>query len=57
MNFLRSFISIIEAISGLKINRNKCSLIGLNVEDEWVEEKANVLGCSEGRILFMYLGI
>ncbi|KAL8489976.1 hypothetical protein ACS0TY_025756 [Phlomoides rotata] len=46
-----------EALSGLKINFDKCSISGINVEDERLQEVANILGCRVGGIPFSYLGL
>lgn len=35
--FFRRFIKILELIYGLLVNRNKCSLFGVNVDETWVE--------------------
>ncbi|GKV05277.1 hypothetical protein SLEP1_g17307 [Rubroshorea leprosula] len=50
---LRSF----ELVSELKINFNKSHLIGICVEEEWIEKMSWVLCCKKGSFPFKYLGI
>lgn len=50
---LRNF----ELISGLKVNFNKCCLVGLNIEEEAVSTFASYLGCSVGKVPMSYLGL
>jgi hypothetical protein len=54
---LRAVLFLFEAVSGLKLNFHKSMLVGVNVAETWLAEAANVLGCSVGRIPFMYLGL
>jgi hypothetical protein len=54
---LRGVIFLFEVVSGLKVNFHKSMLVGVNVDETWLAEAANVLGCSVGRIPFMYLGL
>lgn len=44
-------------ISGLKINKAKCSLVGINSENPNVERLAEVLGCGVGSWPLSYLGL
>lgn len=55
--FLKRYIFNWEMVSGLKVNRDKCSVIGLNVNNEVMQAYANVLGCQVGDETFNYLGI
>lgn len=52
-NILRNF----ELMSGLKVNFNKCSIWGINVEHNLVERMADALGCEVGSPPFLYLGL
>lgn len=55
--FLSKFINLLELTTGLTINRGKCSVIGIGVENQWLENQASALGCSVGKIPFTYLGL
>jgi hypothetical protein len=44
-------------MSGLKVNFHKSMLVGVNVAESWLVEAVAVLGCSVGRIPFLYLGL
>jgi len=48
---------LFEAMSGLKVNYHKSSLVGVNITDSWLSEAASVLGCKIGKISFVYLGL
>ncbi|GKU95494.1 hypothetical protein SLEP1_g8850 [Rubroshorea leprosula] len=50
---LRTF----EMMVGLKINFEKCQLMGIEVEDDWRNKMAYRLGCKEGEFPIKYLGI
>jgi mannosylglycoprotein endo-beta-mannosidase len=53
---LLAVLVLFEAVSGLKVNFHKSMLVGINVAESWVLEAA-VLGCSVGRVPFLYLGL
>lgn len=44
-------------ISGLKINKSKCSLVGINTEVERLERQADEQGCEVGTWPMKYLGL
>ncbi|GKB88254.1 putative RNA-directed DNA polymerase, eukaryota, reverse transcriptase zinc-binding domain protein [Tanacetum coccineum] len=44
-------------ISGLKINVNKCSILGVRKTDEEVSNLAHLLGCGVAKAPFKYLGV
>jgi mannosylglycoprotein endo-beta-mannosidase len=44
-------------VSGLNVNFHKSMLFGVNVAASWLTEAASILGCSVGRIPFLYLGL
>lgn len=50
---LRNF----ELLSGLKVNFDKCSVMGVNVDRGRLETMATSLGCVVGDIPFSYLGV
>lgn len=52
-DILRNF----ELLSGLKVNFNKCSLVGLNTSREIIQQMADALGCEVGQVPFSYLGL
>ncbi|MCI36068.1 RNA-directed DNA polymerase (Reverse transcriptase), partial [Trifolium medium] len=54
---LRGVLVLFEAVSGLKVNFHRSMLVGVNVAESWLLEAAAVLGCSVGRVPFMYLGL
>jgi hypothetical protein len=54
---LRAVLVLFAAVSGLKVNIHKNMLVGVNVAESWLAEAASVLGCSVGRIPFLYLGL
>lgn len=57
MRALRAGLVLFEAMSGLKVNFHKSSLVGVNINDSWLSEAASVLGCKVGKIPFLYLGL
>lgn len=54
---MRRILRNFELLSGLKVNYNKCSLMGVNIERGDLEAMAAILGCVIGEIPFFYLGI
>lgn len=54
---MKRILKNFELISRLKINYNKCCLMGLNVGENRIQEMADILGCVIGEIPFSYLGI
>ncbi|KAL8491934.1 hypothetical protein ACS0TY_023510 [Phlomoides rotata] len=50
---LRNF----ELVSGLKVNFNKCCLMGINIASEMLGEMACYLGCDIGQQHMSYLGL
>jgi mannosylglycoprotein endo-beta-mannosidase len=54
---LRAVLALFAAVSDLKMNFHKSMLVRVNVPETWLTEAASVLGCSVGRILFLYLGL
>jgi len=54
---LRVVLVLFEAMSWLKVNFHKSSLVGNNIHDSWLTEATFVLGCKVGRVPFMYLGL
>jgi len=50
-------LMLFEALSGLKVNFLKSQLVGVNVSDSWLSEKALVLRCQVGSLPFVYLGL
>ncbi|GAU41930.1 hypothetical protein TSUD_139160 [Trifolium subterraneum] len=54
---LRAVLVLFETMSGLKVNFNKSSLVGVNIPDSWLCEAASALCCKEGKIPFLYLGL
>jgi hypothetical protein len=54
---LLAVLYLFEAMSGLKGNFHKSMLVGVNVNDSWLNEVALVLKCKIGKIPFVYLGM
>ncbi|MCI84176.1 putative RNA-directed DNA polymerase, partial [Trifolium medium] len=54
---LRAVLVLFEAVSGLKVNFNKSMLTWVNVAESWLAEAATVLGCTVGKVPFLYLGL
>ena len=54
---LKAGLVLFEAMSGLKVNFHKCSLVGVNINASWLSEAAFVLGCKVGKMSFLYLGL
>lgn len=54
---IKKILKNFELLSGLKINYNKCCLMGMNVSEHRIQEMAEVLGCVIGEVPFLYLGI
>jgi hypothetical protein len=54
---MRAVLVLFAAVSGLKVNFHKSMLVGVNMAESWLAEAASVLGCSVGRIPFLYLGL
>ncbi|GJQ94463.1 RNA-directed DNA polymerase, eukaryota, reverse transcriptase zinc-binding domain protein [Tanacetum coccineum] len=44
-------------IFGLKININKCNILGIGVSDDEVSSMASVIGCEAVKFPFKYLGV
>ncbi|GJS23025.1 putative RNA-directed DNA polymerase, eukaryota, reverse transcriptase zinc-binding domain protein [Tanacetum coccineum] len=44
-------------ISGLKINVNKCNVLGVGVSNEEVSNLAKIIGCGAAKFLLKYLGV
>ncbi|KAL8534092.1 hypothetical protein ACS0TY_010201 [Phlomoides rotata] len=54
---IRRILRNMEILSGLKVNFEKCSVLGVNVVNEKLRGIADILGCRVGTIPFLYLGI
>ncbi|KAJ0621814.1 putative RNA-directed DNA polymerase [Helianthus annuus] len=57
IKIIARILRVFHLCSGLKININKSSLIGVGVTQEEVVDMAAVLGCQVGEYPFTYLGI
>lgn len=53
MRILRNF----ELLSGLKVNYNKCIVVGVNMERERLETVTHSIRCAIEDIPFLYLGV
>ena len=54
---LRCILKCFEFLSSLKINYDKCELIGVRTESSHIAFLANVFGCKVGKLPSKYLGI
>jgi len=54
---LRAGLVLFEAMTGLKVNFHKSSLVGVNINASWMSEAASVLGCKVGKVPVLYLGL
>ncbi|GKV15062.1 hypothetical protein SLEP1_g25863 [Rubroshorea leprosula] len=54
---MKGILRAFELVSGLKINFNKSQLVGIGVDDDWLNKMAWVLCCKKGTLPFKYLGI
>ncbi|GLT48339.1 hypothetical protein SLA2020_219710 [Shorea laevis] len=54
---MKGILRAFELVSGLKINFNKSQLVGICVEDEWLNKMSWVLRCKKGALPIKYLGI
>jgi hypothetical protein len=54
---LKAILRHYELISGLKVNFFKSSLLGINVEESFLEGAATFLNCKIGSLPMKYLGI
>ncbi|GKU98550.1 hypothetical protein SLEP1_g11542 [Rubroshorea leprosula] len=54
---MKGILRTFELVSGLKINFNKSQLIGIGVEEEWLDKMAWIMCCKKGNLPFKYLGI
>ena len=54
---MRAGLVLFEAMSGLKVNFHKSSLVGVNINASWLAKAACVLGYKVGKVSFLYLGL
>ncbi|KAJ9558233.1 hypothetical protein OSB04_012847 [Centaurea solstitialis] len=54
---LVKLLKCFHAVSGLKVNIDKCSIFGVGVPEVEVVDWAKVIGCSSGLLPFTYLGL
>lgn len=54
---MKRILRMFEMLSGLKVNFQKSSLIGVNVDRGIMEEMACILRCNNGEIPFSFFGI
>nr|GEZ75648.1 hypothetical protein [Tanacetum cinerariifolium] len=57
VNNLLCILRCFFLVSGLKINVQKCSLLGVGVSDDEVLNMAHIIGCGVADFLFKYLGV
>lgn len=54
---MRRILRNFELVSGLKVNFQKCSLMGLNVGGQILDDMARILNCVRGSVPFSFLGV
>ena len=54
---MRAGFLLFEAMSRVKVNFHKSSLVGVNINASWLSDATSVLGCKVGKIPFLYLGL
>lgn len=57
IHFIKRFLINLELVSGLKVNKEKCSIIGININEDVLDNFANTLRCRIGEISLAYLGV
>ena len=56
-SYLMELLNFFSTISGLKINKAKCSLVGINSNERKIERLAQSWGCEVGNWPLKYLGL
>ncbi|GKV44612.1 hypothetical protein SLEP1_g51776 [Rubroshorea leprosula] len=54
---MKGILRAFEIVSGLKVSFNKSQLMGICVQEEWLDRMAWLLCCKKGSMPFKYLGI
>lgn len=54
---IKKVLIIFQAVSGLQVNFHKSSLIGINMDDQWMQQTTEILMCRTGKLPFTYLGL
>lgn len=57
MVFLKELLNKFGESTGLKVNYEKSFMVPINVQEQKFDELATSFGCSEGSLLFTYLGL
>ncbi|KAJ0477029.1 putative RNA-directed DNA polymerase [Helianthus annuus] len=57
VNNLRRVMRCFYLASGLKINLAKCSIYGIGVNDQEVQDMASIINCKQGTFPFKHLGL
>jgi hypothetical protein len=55
IRIIKANMKLFELMSGLKVNFHKSMLAGINIDQSWLEEAANILQCKVGTTPFKYL--
>lgn len=50
-------LEVLEEVSGLKVNLNKCLLVGMNMKERALERAAFIMGCQIGTLSISFLGL
>lgn len=54
---IKKTLILFQLASGLQVNFHKSSIMGIHVDEIWLQEAANALLCKVGRLPFTYLGL
>jgi len=54
---MRAGLVLFEAMSGLKVNFHKSSLVRVNINDSSLSKATSMLGCKVSKVLFLYLDL
>jgi hypothetical protein len=57
IRIIKANLKLFQLMSGLKVNFHKSMLAGINIDQSWLEEAANILQCKVGTTPFKYLGL
>lgn len=54
---LPNHVAFFEEMSGLKINKGKCCIMGINCEEDKLKRWVDLVGCVVGSLPSSYLGL
>jgi len=54
---LQAILILFEAVSCFEVNFHKRMLVGVNIDDSWLNVVVSILSCKMGKVPFLYLGL